>query len=193
MPPHIPSIEVLRSDTEDVMLSRDHNGKAGETIPPLTDSAASNDDEASPLANEAVTVAATVGVVAVGVALFEVALLPGMAIGVAAMLAPKYVPKMGEALTPMFKSTVRGVYKFGQKTREMVAARKIEEEANFLAEHSDAAKAVVDFCKHWAREIKVASGNLVHRFLGTDHLRWIHVSMMTCTVASDSQERGRRS
>ena len=40
-------------------------------------------------------------------------------------------------------------------------ARKIEEEADFLAEHSDAAKAVVDFCKHWDREIKVASGNLV--------------------------------
>ena len=45
--------------------------------------------------DEVVTVAATVGIVAVGVALFEVALLPGMAIGVAAMLAPKYVPKMG--------------------------------------------------------------------------------------------------
>jgi hypothetical protein len=30
-----------------------------------------------------------------------------------------------------------------------------------LAEHSDAAKAVVDFCKHWDREIKTASGNLV--------------------------------
>ena len=40
-------------------------------------------------------------------------------------------------------------------------ARKIEEEADFLAEYSDAAKAVVDFCKHWDREIKVASGNLV--------------------------------
>jgi hypothetical protein len=40
-------------------------------------------------------------------------------------------------------------------------ARKIEEEADFLAEHSDAAKAVVDFCKHWDREIKIASGNLV--------------------------------
>ena len=66
------------------MLSRDHKGQAGETTPPLADSAASNDDhEAGPLANEAVTVAATVGVVAVGVALFEVALLPGMAIGVA--------------------------------------------------------------------------------------------------------------
>jgi hypothetical protein len=38
---------------------------------------------------------------------------------------------------------------------------KIQEEADFLAEHSEAAKAVVDFCKHWDREIKVASGNLV--------------------------------
>jgi hypothetical protein len=144
MPPHIPSIEVLRSDTEDVMLSRDHNGKAGETIPPLTDSAASNDDEASPLANEAVTVAATVGVVAVGVALFEVALLPGMAIGVAAMLAPKYVPKMGAALTPMFKSTVRGVYKFGQRTREMMVEVK-EQVHDIVAEvHAEDSKAVAE-------------------------------------------------
>ena len=30
-------------------------------------------------------------------------------------------------------------------------ASKIEEEANFLAEHSQAAKAVVDFCRHWDR------------------------------------------
>jgi Protein of unknown function (DUF5132) len=74
--------------------------------------------------NEAITTAATVGIVAVGAALFEVALLPGIALGVAAMLAPKYVSKMGAALTPMFKSTVRGAYKFGQKTRKMVAEAK---------------------------------------------------------------------
>ena len=74
--------------------------------------------------NETVTVAATVGVVAVGAALFEVALLPGMALGVAAMLAPKYVPKMGDAVAPMFRRSVRGVYKFSQKTREMVAEAK---------------------------------------------------------------------
>ena len=88
------------------------------------------------------TVAATVGIVAVGVALFEVALLPGMAIGVAAMLAPKYVPKMGAALTPMFKSTVKGAYKFGQKTREMVAEAK-EQVHDIVAEvhaEDDAAK-----------------------------------------------------
>ena len=66
------------------MLSREHSSHTGETTPSLSDAAPTNDDhEASSLTNEAVTVAATVGVVAVGVALFEVALLPGMAIGVA--------------------------------------------------------------------------------------------------------------
>jgi Heavy metal associated domain 2 len=40
-------------------------------------------------------------------------------------------------------------------------ANRIEQEANFLAEHSDAARAVVDFCRHWDREIKVASGNMM--------------------------------
>jgi hypothetical protein len=39
-------------------------------------------------------------------------------------------------------------------------ASKIEEEATFLAEHSDAAKVVVDFCRHWDHEIKKASGNM---------------------------------
>jgi hypothetical protein len=125
------------------MLSREHNGHAGETMPGLADAGAPGDvHEAGPLANEALTVAATVGVVAVGVALFEVALLPGMAIGVAAMLAPKYVPKMGAALTPMFKSTVRGAYKLGQKTREVVAEAK-EQVHDIVAEvhaEDDAAK-----------------------------------------------------
>ena len=40
-------------------------------------------------------------------------------------------------------------------------ASKIEEEANFLAEHSDTAKAVVEFCRHWDKEIKLASSNMV--------------------------------
>jgi cation transport ATPase len=39
-------------------------------------------------------------------------------------------------------------------------ASTIEQEANFLAEHSDTAKAVVDFCRHWDKEIKLASGNM---------------------------------
>jgi hypothetical protein len=42
-----------------------------------------------------------------------------------------------------------------------IFADKIEEEAKFLAEHSDAAKAVVDFCRHCDRQIKLGSGNVV--------------------------------
>lgn len=62
---------------------------------------------------------AAVAVVAVGAALFEVALLPGIALGVAAVAAPKYLPKLSGALNPLFKSTVRGTYKFAQKSKEM--------------------------------------------------------------------------
>jgi uncharacterized membrane protein len=41
-----------------------------------------------------VAAAATIGVIAAGVALLEVTLIPGMAIGAAAVLAPKYVRKL---------------------------------------------------------------------------------------------------
>ncbi len=40
-------------------------------------------------------------------------------------------------------------------------ARKIQGEAEFLASHSETAKAVVDFFKYLDREIKIASGNVV--------------------------------
>ena len=42
-------------------------------------------------------------------------------LGVAAVAAPKYLPKMGAALNPLFRSSVRGAYKIGQKTKEMLA------------------------------------------------------------------------
>jgi hypothetical protein len=64
---------------------------------------------------------AAVAVVAVGAALFEVALLPGIALGVAAVAAPKYLPRLTGALNPLFKSTVRGTYKLAQKSKEMFA------------------------------------------------------------------------
>jgi hypothetical protein len=64
---------------------------------------------------------ATVVVVAAGAALFEAALLPGIAIGVAAVAAPKFFPKIASGLNPLFKSAVRGTYKFAQKSREMFA------------------------------------------------------------------------
>ena len=64
---------------------------------------------------------ATVVVVAAGAALFEAALLPGLVLGVAAVAAPKYLPKLAGALNPLFKSTVRGTSKFAQKSKEMFA------------------------------------------------------------------------
>ena len=71
--------------------------------------------------SDVVATVATVAVVGIGAAAFEAALLPGIVLGVAAMWLPQYFPKMGEALNPLFRSTVRGAYKLGQKTREMVA------------------------------------------------------------------------
>lgn len=71
--------------------------------------------------NEAIATVATVAVVGIGAAAFEAALLPGIVLGVAAMWAPRYLPKMGAALNPLFRSTVRGAYKLRQKTREMMA------------------------------------------------------------------------
>jgi uncharacterized membrane protein len=63
-------------------------------------------DEARPT-QDFVTTAATIGLIAAGVALFEVALIPGMVIGGAAVLAPKYLPKLHRRLRPLFHSTVR--------------------------------------------------------------------------------------
>ena len=67
------------------------------------------------------TTVATVVVVAAGAALFEAALLPGIAIGVAAVAVPKYFPRLAGALNPLFKSTVRGTYKLAQKSKEAFA------------------------------------------------------------------------
>jgi Protein of unknown function (DUF5132) len=71
----------------------------------------------SPLGSKVATVA-LVGLVA---ALIEVELIPGILLGVAAMLAPDVMPKLGRILRPMVKGTVRAGYAFADKTREMVA------------------------------------------------------------------------
>src|SRR5271166_6455459 len=71
--------------------------------------------------SDVVATVATVGIVGLGAAVFEAALLPGLVLGVAAVALPQYLPKMGAALNPLFRSTVRGAYKIGQKTKEMLA------------------------------------------------------------------------
>jgi hypothetical protein len=78
-------------------------------------------DEAPEDSGEIITTAATIAVVAVGAAVFEAALLPGLALGVVAALAPRVMPNIGGAMAPMFRSTVRGAFRLGQRTREMVA------------------------------------------------------------------------
>jgi hypothetical protein len=83
--------------------------------------------------DEVLATAATVGVVAVGALVFEAALLPGMILGVCAMLAPKALPKIGGALNPLFKSTVRGAYRLSEKARE-VAAEMQEQVHDVVAE-----------------------------------------------------------
>src|ERR1700732_3201844 len=103
-------------------------GNGHEAAPPPVDGAEPEAPEQSHEATEAnpdrsdlVATVTTVAVVGVGAAVFEAALLPGLVLGVAAMWAPQYFPKMGEALNPLFRSTVRGAYKLGNKTREFVA------------------------------------------------------------------------
>jgi hypothetical protein len=96
-----------------------------DTVEPVPEPVASNTIEGFEQTNEdsseAVATIATVAVVGIGAAAFEAALLPGIILGVAAMWLPQYFPKMGETLNPLFRSTVRGVYKMGHKTREMIA------------------------------------------------------------------------
>jgi hypothetical protein len=54
-----------------------------------------------------VSTTAAVGAIAAGVALIEVALIPGMVIGAAAVLAPKYLPKLGPSLLPLLNLSRR--------------------------------------------------------------------------------------
>jgi uncharacterized membrane protein len=56
-----------------------------------------------------VATAATIGVVAAGVALLEVALIPGMVIGAAAVLAPNYLPRLRRRAPPRSQFRRRSV------------------------------------------------------------------------------------
>jgi hypothetical protein len=108
------------------------SGEATVESPNMTNGSAPTDDIV-------MKTVATVGVVAIAAAIIEVGLIPGMVIGVAATLAPKYVPRMGAGLQPLFKQTVRGIYGFSRKTREVVAEAQ-EQVQDIVAEmHAEAA------------------------------------------------------
>jgi len=70
---------------------------------------------------DVVTTVTTIGVIGVAAALFDLALIPGIIIGVAAAYAPKYVSNFGERLEPLFNYTVRGAYKATRAARSAVA------------------------------------------------------------------------
>ena len=74
--------------------------------------------------DDVATTAAVVGIVAVGAVIFEAALIPGMILGVGAMLVPRVLPRLGEGLEPAFRATVRGAYKVGRKARHAFAEAK---------------------------------------------------------------------
>lgn len=86
--------------------------------------------------NTTAATVATVAVVGVGALVFEAALIPGLALGVAAMLVPKFLPQIGTALNPLVKSTVRSAYRVGRKTRELVA--EAEEHVHDIVAEVDA-------------------------------------------------------
>jgi hypothetical protein len=75
------------------------------------------EDSASPLGSKV----ATVAVVGLAAALIEVELVPGILLGVAAMLAPDIIPKLGKIMRPLVKGTVRASYAVAEKSREMMA------------------------------------------------------------------------
>jgi hypothetical protein len=89
---------------------------------------------------ELVATVATVAVVGIGAAFFEAALLPGVVLGVAAICVPRFLPQIGSALNPLFRSTVRGAYKLGEKTREMAA--EAQEQVHDIVAEVDAERNV---------------------------------------------------
>jgi hypothetical protein len=106
----------------------DHSAENVET--PEAEFVEPEDEDRSQL----VATVATVAVVGIGAAALEAALLPGIVLGVAAMC------EIGAALKPLFKSTVRGAYKIGEKTREMVA--EAQEQVHDIVAEVDAERDV---------------------------------------------------
>jgi hypothetical protein len=80
--------------------------------------------------------ALAVTAVGIGAVAFEAALLPGVILGVAAMWLPHDVR---QAFAPLAKSTVRGVYRIGQKSKELIA--DVQEQIQDIVAEVDAENA----------------------------------------------------
>jgi hypothetical protein len=99
----------------------DDNGSVANPVEHVTTIEAEQIDRDSENRSGVIGTVATVAVVGIAAAAFEAALLSGVVLGVAAVWVPQHFPKMGAALNPLFRTTVRSAYKIRQKTREMMA------------------------------------------------------------------------
>ena len=114
------------------------NGRV-EEVHSIGDGDDASGPEASDNRDDVIVATATVGIICVGAALIETALIPGMIIGVAAMLVPKALPKLGAAVEPVFRGAVRGAYKLGQKARHVMA--EAQEQVHDIVAEENAAEA----------------------------------------------------
>ena len=101
---------------------------------------------------------ATAVAVGVGVALLEAELIPGMLIGVGAMLVPKLLPGLKDVLRPLAKTAVRAGYTTAIKAREM-AAEATEQFQDLVAETKDEIEAAASATagEHTRRPRKTAA------------------------------------
>lgn len=85
--------------------------------PPVSQPETAPGDQAGIFGNKL----ATVALVGLGAALFEAELIPGILIGVAAVMMPDVLPKLGRAVRPLVKETVRAGYTIAERARESMA------------------------------------------------------------------------
>ncbi|HXW72938.1 MAG TPA: DUF5132 domain-containing protein [Methylocella sp.] len=111
------------------------NGQAEQAAAPSPEEARGNDSDFT-------TEVATIGVVAIGAAIFSVELIPGLALGVAAALAPRFLPRIGVGVQPLFDSTVRGAYKLSRKARS--AFGEFQERVNDISAEVKAEEAAAE-------------------------------------------------
>jgi hypothetical protein len=84
-------------------------------------STAGEDDVQSTLAADEGSSITTTLLTGAAIAIFAPELLPGMAIGVAAVMAPRVLPGLGALVRPLVKTAVRAGYATALTTRELVA------------------------------------------------------------------------
>jgi hypothetical protein len=97
---------------------------------------AATDDTAEQHQGSAIATAVTVTAVGIGAVALEAALLPGVILGVAAMWLPHDVR---QAFAPLARSAARGIYRVGEKTKELIA--DVQEQIADIVAEVDAEKA----------------------------------------------------